>query len=114
MIVALETSANTGLSSRASALHAILHSKHMSLLNTRYIVSAKASFDYQKKLYGNDVHGYRMQPIQTALLQRWYSLVRERRASRQDFLKALVKVFDVNSSLKSSQVSPRIFVYDRC
>ena len=114
VIVALETSANTGLSSRASALHAILHSKHMSLLNTRYIVSAKASFDYQKKLYGNDVHGYRMQPIQTALLQRWYSLVRERRASRQDFLKALVKVFDVNSSLKSSQVSPRIFVYDRC
>jgi len=103
VIVALETSANTGLSSRASALHAILHSKHMSLLNTRYIVSAKASFDYQKKLYGNDVHGYRMQPIPTALLQRWYSLVRERRASRQDFLKALVKVFDVNSSLKSSQ-----------
>jgi len=30
-------------------------------------------------------------------------LVREKRASRQDFLKALVKVFDVNSALKSSQ-----------
>lgn len=45
-----------------------------------------------------------MQPVPTALLQRWYSLVREKRASRQDFLKALVKVFDVNNALKSSQV----------
>jgi hypothetical protein len=104
VIVALETSASTGLSSRANSLHAILHSKHTSLLNTRYIVSAKASFDYQKKLCAGPVQGYRMQPIPTALLQRWYSLVREKRASRQDFLKALVKVFDVNSALKSSQV----------
>jgi cohesin loading factor subunit SCC2 len=103
VIVALETSASTGLSSRANSLHAILHSKHTSLLNTRYIVSAKASFDYQKKLCAGPVQGYRMQPIPTALLQRWYSLVREKRASRQDFLKALVKVFDVNSALKSSQ-----------
>jgi cohesin loading factor subunit SCC2 len=104
VIVALETSASTGLSSRANSLHAILHSKHTSLLNTRYIVSARASFDYQKKLCAGPVQGYRMQPIPTALLQRWYSLVREKRASRQDFLKALVKVFDVNSDLKSSQV----------
>jgi hypothetical protein len=47
--------------------------------------------------------GYRMQPVPTALLQRWYSLVREKRSSRQDFLKALVKVFDVNVTLSSSQ-----------
>ena len=104
VIVALETSASTGLSARANSLHAILHSKHTSLLNTRYIVSARASFDYQKKLCAGPVQGYYMQPIPTALLQRWYSLVREKRASRQDFLKALVKVFDVNSALKSSQV----------
>jgi cohesin loading factor subunit SCC2 len=105
VIVALETSATTALSARANSLHAILHSKHTSLLNTRYIISAKASFDYQKKLCIGPVQGYRMQPIPTALLQRWYSLVREKRASRQDFLKALVKVFDVNSALKSSQVT---------
>ncbi|RDB15319.1 hypothetical protein Hypma_004754 [Hypsizygus marmoreus] len=39
-----------------------------------------------------------------ALLQRWYSLVREKRASRQDFLKALVKVFQENSSQQASQL----------
>jgi cohesin loading factor subunit SCC2 len=49
--------------------------------------------------------GYRTQPEPMALLQRWYSLVREKRTSRQDFLKALLKSFDVHPSLKSSQVT---------
>ena len=49
MIVALETSPNNSLSTRASALHGILHGKHTSLLNSRFVVSARASFDYQKK-----------------------------------------------------------------
>lgn len=107
VIVALETSENANLSARANALHAVLHSKHTSLLNTRYVVSARASFDYQKKIStgAGSVQGYRLQQnIPTALLQRWYSLVREKRAPRQDFLKALVKVFDVNNALNSSQV----------
>ncbi|OBZ71396.1 Protein rad9 [Grifola frondosa] len=103
VIVALETSSNHLLSTRASALHTILHSKHTSLLNARYIVSARASFDYQKQLTTGQVQGYRMGPGPTALLQRWYSLVREKRASRQDFLRALVKVFDVELSSKTSQ-----------
>lgn len=106
VIVALETSDNNNTSARANALHAVLHSKHTSLLNTRYVVSARASFDYQKKIRGESskIQGYRMQQnIPTALLQRWYSLVREKRAPRQDFLKALVKVFDVNNALKSAQ-----------
>lgn len=34
-----------------------------------------------------------MQPHPVALLQRWYSLVRDKRVSRQEFLKSLVKVF---------------------
>lgn len=103
VIVALETSPNAAISSRANALHAILWSKHASLLNARYIVSARQSFDYQKKISIDIVKGYRTQAESAALLQRWYSLVREKRASRQDFLKALLKSFDINPSLKSSQ-----------
>jgi len=103
VIVALETSPNVALSTRANALHAILHSKHASLLNTRYTISARMSFDYQRKICPGPVQGYRTQLVPTALLQRWYSLVREKRASRQDFLKALVKVFDVNITLNTSQ-----------
>jgi cohesin loading factor subunit SCC2 len=48
--------------------------------------------------------GFRMQPSPIALLQRWYSLVREKRPTRQDFLKALVKVFQENPSNQISQV----------
>ncbi len=103
VIVALETSPNQHLSSRASALHAILHTKHTSLLNARYVNSARASFDYQKRLTPGAVKGYRMNPGPSALLHRWYTLAREKRATRQDFLRALVKVFDVELG-KSSQV----------
>ncbi|KAG6372819.1 sister chromatid cohesion C-terminus-domain-containing protein [Boletus reticuloceps] len=119
IIVALETSPVVATSVRASALHAILYNKHMSLLNARFIVSARQSFDYQRVISPNIVQGrltfesfdntnfvtvgYRMQPEPTALLQRWYSLVREKRAPRQDFLKALVKAFDIPTALKSSQ-----------
>ncbi|KIJ14913.1 hypothetical protein PAXINDRAFT_163151 [Paxillus involutus ATCC 200175] len=103
VIVALETSPIAATSARANALHAILYNKHMTLLNARFIVSAKQSFDYQKVISPNSVQGYRMQPEPTAMLQRWYSLVREKRAPRQDFLKALVKAFDVPTALKSSK-----------
>lgn len=44
-----------------------------------------------------------MAPVPTALLHKWYSLVRDKRATRQDFLRSLVKVFDVELS-KTSQV----------
>ncbi|KAJ3559315.1 hypothetical protein NM688_g422 [Phlebia brevispora] len=95
IIVALETSSNTSLSTRASGLHAILHSKHMSLLNARFLPSARASFNYQKTIADGPVQGYRLNPEPIALLHHWYTLVREKRPTRQEFLKALVKVFDI-------------------
>jgi cohesin loading factor subunit SCC2 len=52
--------------------------------------------------------GFRMQPGPTALLRRWYSLVWEKRPTRQDVLKALVKVFQENPSNQISQVSTRV------
>lgn len=118
--MALETSPNAILSGRASSLHSILHSKHASLLNARYVVSARTAFDYQKKsgkgpicgawasrsdhcVIAYEHPGYRLSPSPTALLHRWYSLVRDKRTTRQEFLRALVKVFDVEVS-KTIQV----------
>lgn len=57
VIIALETSPGTAIGNRASVLHAILQGKHASLLNTRYSVSARASFDYQKKVSVDSVRG---------------------------------------------------------
>lgn len=58
VIVALETSPVTTTSARANALHAVLYSKHMTLLNSRFIVSAKQSFKYQKSISPNNVQGW--------------------------------------------------------
>ncbi len=49
------------------------------------------------------VAGFRMQTTPIALLQRWYSHIREKRPTRQDFLKSLVKIFQENPSYESSQ-----------
>jgi cohesin loading factor subunit SCC2 len=105
VIVALETSPNTALSARASALHSALNSKHASLLNSRYIISARASFSYQAKLAqarggSGAVEGARGG---TALLHRWFALAREKRGPKLEFLKALVRVFDVGTSLAAAQ-----------
>ncbi|KAF7357525.1 Sister chromatid cohesion protein [Mycena sanguinolenta] len=103
VVVALETSPIPGLAGRGSALHSTLHQKHSSLLNARYVQSARASFDYQRK-FTQDVQGFRLQPTPIALLQRWYSLVREKRVTRQEFLKALVKVFNLPRHDEATQL----------
>ncbi|KAF7288130.1 Sister chromatid cohesion protein [Mycena chlorophos] len=51
---------------------------------------ARASFDYQRRLDPNNVRGYR---DGNALLGRWYALVKEKRQTRQEFLRLLAKVF---------------------
>lgn len=49
--------------------------------------------------------------IPVALLQKWYSLVREKRAAKQDFLKALTRVFDLNDATKTTQTDVEFTVY---
>ncbi|EJD50599.1 hypothetical protein AURDEDRAFT_182486 [Auricularia subglabra TFB-10046 SS5] len=101
-IVALETSPIQLMSLRANALHSVLHAKHASLVNMRYLECARMSFAYQVKITDGIVQGWRDPTNPIALLHRWYSLVREKRASRQDFLKAISRAFDVNASALSS------------
>lgn len=104
VIIALETCPSTPLSHRANALHSILHTKHNSLLNTRYINSAQAAFDYQSKITSGAVRGFKIQSsMPIALLQQWYSLAREKRSGRLDFLKSLSKVFQDHSSTSTTQ-----------
>lgn len=48
--------------------------------------------------------GFVLQPNPVALLQRWYSLVREKRPTRQEFLKSLVKVYQDKPFIEYTQV----------
>jgi hypothetical protein len=58
VIVSLETSSVNRLSSRAAALHAVLHAKHASLVNTRFLDCAKTSFEYHRSVAdGKEVLG---------------------------------------------------------
>ncbi|KAG8814407.1 Sister chromatid cohesion protein 2 [Serendipita sp. 401] len=111
VIVALETVDNQQLSGRASALHTILHSKHASLIHSRYLECAQVAFRYQEKIRGDEpVCGYRCTTICTAVLHRWYSLVKEKRQTRMDFIRTITKCFDVDSTKLSARQEDVDFV----
>lgn len=61
-IVALETSPNALLSARANALHAVLHSKHASLVNMHHAECARKSFEYQVQIREGPVAGVYIHP----------------------------------------------------
>lgn len=44
-----------------------------------------------------------MQPTPIALLSRWYALVREKRATRQEFLRSVLKVFEIKDVVTTTQ-----------
>lgn len=60
------------------------------MLNVRYLEFARASFDYQRTI-SSEVSGHR---YGTALLAGWWELLNEKRATRLEFLKNIVRVFD--------------------
>lgn len=58
--------------------------------------------------------GYRLSPHPTALLHRWYSLVKEKRQPKLDFLKSFLRAFDVDVAVLScSQVRTELTLPDR-
>lgn len=104
--MALETSPVNALSARANALHTVLHHKHASLLSSGFITACRKSFDYQltlKKDGAGTIEGYRLAPTPTALLSRWYALVREKRATRQEFLRAILRVFEAQNAKEKNE-----------
>ena len=50
VIISLETCADRRISSKAVALHSVLHAKHASLVNSRFLECAKATYDYQQRI----------------------------------------------------------------
>ncbi|KAL7420405.1 Sister chromatid cohesion protein 2 [Cryptotrichosporon argae] len=92
ILISLETSDIPAVADRALALHADMHSKHPSLINVSHLDFARASYDYQKTI-SSEVSGQRRGD---ALLAGWYGLVSEKRAWRNDFLRAMTRTFDVD------------------
>ncbi|PWN29029.1 hypothetical protein BDZ90DRAFT_278424 [Jaminaea rosea] len=103
-LIALETHEDRLLASRAVQLHEHLASKHASLLASRYSELIRTSFDFQVQLFKDnlqELRGYRIDAATgypVALLQSWYSLLRDKRQTRLDFIKAMCKLLDVDTS----------------
>ncbi|CAG8449459.1 11998_t:CDS:10 [Ambispora leptoticha] len=99
-IVAIETSPEPAFRDKAFKLHQHLNEKHASLIHTRHVECVKKAYHFQKQLVGDaSIVGYttsstegQQQP--EALLNPMYSLLKEKRQRRNDFLTTLVRTFD--------------------
>lgn len=98
VLVSLETGTDTSVANRAYSLHSHLNTKHSTLINTRIGESIQAAFRYQVRAQAAEaVRGSRGDPP-VALLSRWYSLMREKRQGRLDFLKAFVRGLQIEAT----------------
>lgn len=116
-LIGLETSTDARLATRAAALHTHLSNRHASLLHVRWPDHITAAFNYhlsehdvlhqqELALLHADVsdavpepmlRGFQMiEGAPRALLGSWYGLVVQKRAARVEFLKALVRLVDVD------------------
>ncbi|PWN49132.1 hypothetical protein IE53DRAFT_318176 [Violaceomyces palustris] len=112
-LVALETTNDPHIRSRALHLHSHLSSKHASLVAARYLDCAKASFTFQLQLTKSPelLRGYHEDLQPTAKLHAWYTLLRDKRQSRLDFVKTIVKALDVNTA--ASECSQESILFAR-
>ncbi|KDN44083.1 ARM repeat-containing protein [Tilletiaria anomala UBC 951] len=99
-LISLETSDDPRISAKALHMHSHLASKHGSILAVRYLDHARAAFDFQRSQHPqySALRGYRDPEDPRALLQHWYNLIRDRQQPRLDFIKGMVKAFDVDAS----------------
>ncbi|KAI9481206.1 MAG: sister chromatid cohesion C-terminus-domain-containing protein [Benjaminiella poitrasii] len=104
VIVAAETSSDIILRNKAYYLHRYAHDKYGSLLYIQLSEYLSTSYQYQKILRGSDyVPGYDKRGGDTkvdAVLGVTYSVLKEKRKPKMDFLTALVKPFEFD--LKST------------
>lgn len=95
-LVALETSDDFVLRTRAAQLHRHLASKHASLLATRYAECIRASFEFQQRTHPAS-RGFRQGVHTEALFQVWYDMLADHRSMRLGFLRTLVRLMDIPS-----------------
>nr|CDI55652.1 related to proline-rich protein required for meiotic chromosome condensation and synapsis [Melanopsichium pennsylvanicum 4] len=109
-LVSLETLEDRKIRSRAMELHSHLASKHASLVQARFLDTARSAFKFQLQLSTMQaLRGFRVDNMPTAVLGAWYSLLRDRRATRLDFLKQIVKALDVNTAASDCGIEDVLF-----
>ena len=110
-LVALETSQDSVLRSRAAHLHRHLYSKHASLLVSRYNECIRASFQFQCSLTQHP-RGYQQDAQVHALFQTWYDILGENRSMRLAFLRTLTRLLSMSAECTDADVDFGLFVAD--
>lgn len=109
-LVSLETLEERKIRSRALELHSHLASKHASLVHARFLDTARQAFNFQLQMSTPQLlRGYRIDSVPTAVFDAWYGLLRDRRATRLDFLKQVVKALDVNTAASDCSMQEVLF-----
>ena len=108
-LVALETAPDVLLRSRALRLHMHLASRHAALLATRFGDGVRKSFEFQSAL-GACPLGFVSDPRPTARLAIWYELVREKRHTRTEFLRALLRMLGGAEPCSESDLCLAIYI----
>ncbi|CAO1632103.1 unnamed protein product [Parajaminaea phylloscopi] len=103
-LICLETLEDRSITMKALKLHEHLFTKHASILASRYAELVRSTFEFQLQVQKDNLQmmrGYRIDPSSgcpAALLDSWYTLLRDRRQTRLDFVKAMTKLLDIDTS----------------
>lgn len=100
-LIAVTASPDSSLVEKAYASAAVLHTKHSSLLASKYLDPARTMHAYLRSLNPSEpVQGHSIEPggVPASRFARWYSLVqKDKRTVGLDFLRALARVFEVEA-----------------
>lgn len=112
-LVALETGDNLLLRHKAVQLHRYLLEKHSSMLSTRFGESVTMAFRFQQRLTAAP-RGVRPGTKREAMFQVWYDLLVDHRQAKLQFLRALVRLLDVQQDLSPTpdDVNLSVFIAD--
>ncbi|KAJ2908772.1 Sister chromatid cohesion protein 2 [Coemansia aciculifera] len=110
-LIALSTSSDAHIRNKALKLHQDLNSKYASFIHSRDIEGVRKAYEYQVQLHGRAEYVVGYDPCSearetvgrpVAFLQPLYSLLRTRRARRNDFLSLLVRIGDADAGSGAS------------
>ncbi|KAI5476699.1 cohesin loading factor subunit SCC2 [Pseudohyphozyma bogoriensis] len=101
-LLALTTSPDPLLSSKALSAYMSLQQKHASILASRFVLTAKVMHDYVRAMAGEQqMHGYFGES--ESHFGRWFATLKEKRQHWQDFLKALARTFELEPGKACSE-----------
>ncbi|KAJ3257614.1 Sister chromatid cohesion protein 2 [Boothiomyces macroporosus] len=100
-LTALESSSDITIREHAFLVHKKLHEKHSSFIHTKDLEAINCLYTYQKSLAVNGNRDaiqstFERDSIRTSFISPIYSLIKEKKSRRNEFLKQLINLFNID------------------